>query len=65
LPAVCVLWMTDIFLGYLNRLAPALQVFYLGLPVKLWLGVLILAVLLDGMVRTTVDLLELGWIFAA
>jgi len=65
LPAVCVLWMTDIFLGYLNRLVPALQVFYLGLPVKLWLGVLILVVLLDGLVRTIVDLLELGWIFAA
>lgn len=44
IPIVFILWLTDVILGLLNRLAPSLQVFYLGIPVKMWLGIVVLAV---------------------
>jgi len=44
LPIVFVLWLTDLLLGILNRMAPALQVFYLGIPLKFWLGALMVAI---------------------
>ncbi len=39
IPTVFCLWVTDIVLGILNRTAPTLQVFFLGIPLKMWLGV--------------------------
>ncbi|MCD4652582.1 flagellar biosynthetic protein FliR [bacterium] len=44
LPIVFVLWLADILLGIVNRMAPALQVFYLGIPLKLWIGALMIAI---------------------
>jgi flagellar biosynthesis protein FliR len=46
LPAVSVLWMTDWLLGILNRTAPSLQVFFLGLPLKMWIGVAVTGIVL-------------------
>ncbi len=39
IPTVFCLWITDIVLGILNRTAPSLQVFFLGLPLKMWVGI--------------------------
>lgn len=64
-PIVFILWMIDVFLGYLNRLAPALQVFYLGLPLKLWVGVLLIAVFLDQIIQKITEVLMPGWMFGA
>ncbi|MBN1879813.1 flagellar biosynthetic protein FliR [bacterium] len=39
LPVVFLLWLTDLVLGFCNRFAPALNVFFIGLPAKLWIGI--------------------------
>lgn len=44
-PVVAMLWLVDLILGLFNRLIPALQVFYLGLPLKMWMGLLILSLI--------------------
>lgn len=46
LPVVSVLWMTDWLLGVLNRTAPSLQVFFLGLPLKMWIGIAVTGIAL-------------------
>ncbi len=38
LPIVFILWISDLVLGLLNRIAPSLQVFFIGLPIKMWIG---------------------------
>jgi flagellar biosynthetic protein FliR len=39
LPVMAALFMTDLALGLVGRAAPQVNVFFLGLPVKVWLGV--------------------------
>ena len=38
-PLICVLFLADVALGLLNRVAPALNAFQLGFPVKIFLVV--------------------------
>ncbi|MBN1297429.1 flagellar biosynthetic protein FliR [bacterium] len=57
LPIVFLLWLTDIVLGFINRVAPALQVFYLGLPLKLWLGIGMAALITRRLVPVILDVL--------
>lgn len=56
-PALCVLTLLEVGLGFINRYAPQLNVFTLSMPLKSWLAVLIL-VLTVGSFSTFV----LDWI---
>jgi flagellar biosynthetic protein FliR len=40
-PAMVALLLTDLFFGLINRVAPQINVFFLGLPVKMMMGVLV------------------------
>ena len=40
-PAMIALLLTDLFFGLINRVAPQINVFFLGLPVKMVVGVLV------------------------
>jgi len=42
-PALIGLLLTDLFLGIANRLAPQVQIVFLGMPLKSWVGIALLA----------------------
>ncbi|GIF06066.1 flagellar biosynthetic protein FliR [Actinoplanes siamensis] len=57
-PLICVLFLADVALGLLNRVAPALNAFQLGFPVKIFLLVTLsgLAIaMLPGVLHTLVE----------
>ncbi len=57
-PLICVLFLADVSLGLLNRVAPALNAFQLGFPVKIFLVVTLsgLAIsMLPGILHTLVE----------
>jgi flagellar biosynthetic protein FliR len=57
-PLICVLFLADVALGLLNRVAPALNAFQLGFPVKIFLVVTLsgLAIsMLPGVLHTLVE----------
>ncbi len=41
-PALLAILMADMFLGIANRLAPNVQITFLGMPLKSWLGIMLL-----------------------
>ena len=41
-PALLIIFMTDLFLGISNRLAPQVQITFLGLPLKAFCGLLVI-----------------------
>lgn len=43
-PALIAMLMTDTFLGIINRLAPQVQIYFLGIGLKSWLAVLMVAI---------------------
>lgn len=45
-PAIAATFITDIFLGIANKVAPQIQVFFLGMPLKAMLGILMMFVVL-------------------
>jgi len=45
LPVVGALFMTDLTLGLLAKVAPQINVFFLGLPIKVWVGIFALSLL--------------------
>ena len=45
-PAVAATYITDVFLGIANKVAPNVQVFFLGMPVKAMLGILMMFIVL-------------------
>lgn len=50
-PVILILWTTDWLLGFMNRLVPTLQVFDLGLGLKMWLAILIIGLILNQLVE--------------
>ncbi len=42
-PSLIALLLSDMFLGIANRLAPQVQIVFLGIPVKSWVGIALLA----------------------
>jgi flagellar biosynthetic protein FliR len=46
-PAMIALLLTDLFFGLINRAAPQINVFFLGLPVKMLVGVVVILVSLQ------------------
>lgn len=45
LPVVFVLWLTDILLGICNRFLPGLNVFFIGIPMKIWIGIFLVGIM--------------------
>jgi flagellar biosynthesis protein FliR len=55
-PLVAALFMTDLALGMLARTAPQFNIFVVGVPIKLLVGLVLLAILLHGMLFLFQDL---------
>jgi flagellar biosynthetic protein FliR len=54
LPIIGALFLTDLTLGLLSKVAPQINVFFLGLPIKVWVGIFSLS-LLFGLVTPYLD----------
>lgn len=56
-PAAAATFVTDVFLGIANKVAPQIQVFFLGMPLKAMVGILmvflVFGLLKDEIIRTT------------
>ncbi len=50
-PVIVTLLLTDLFFGLINRAAPQINVFFLNLPVKMWIGILVVALMLPFLVE--------------
>lgn len=50
-PIIITLLLTDLFFGLINRVAPQVNVFFLSLPVKMWIGIFVLMVMLSFLVE--------------
>ncbi len=46
IPIIVTLLLTDLFFGLINRVAPQINVFFLSMPVKMWLGIAVVLVIL-------------------
>jgi flagellar biosynthetic protein FliR len=50
-PIVVTLLLTDLFFGLINRVAPQVNVFFLSMPVKMWIGIFVVALMLPFLVE--------------
>ena len=55
IPAVLALLLTDLFFGLINRVAPQANVFFLSLPVKMAMGIFVIAISLNLIVGRFID----------
>lgn len=55
LPSLIALLLSDIFLGIANRMAPQVQIVFLGMPLKSWVGIALLTVGWSLIVRVMED----------
>ncbi|HPH96552.1 MAG TPA: flagellar biosynthetic protein FliR [Anaerolineaceae bacterium] len=58
MPVLGALLLTDLTLGLLSRVAPQIQVFFLGMPVKIWVGLIGLALAFGYLLPVIRDLLQ-------
>jgi flagellar biosynthetic protein FliR len=57
-PIIITLLLTDLFFGLINRVAPQVNVFFLSMPVKMWIGIFVLAVMMPFLVERFRDYFE-------
>jgi flagellar biosynthetic protein FliR len=50
-PIIITLLITDLFFGLINRAAPQVNVFFLSMPVKMWIGIFVLAAMLPFLIE--------------
>jgi flagellar biosynthetic protein FliR len=50
-PIIITLLLTDLFFGLINRVAPQVNVFFLSMPVKMWIGIFVLVVMMSFLVE--------------
>jgi flagellar biosynthesis protein FliR len=50
-PVIVTLLLTDLFFGLINRVAPQVNVFFLSMPVKMWIGIFVVAVMMPFLVE--------------
>lgn len=62
LPAGLAVLLADVTLGLVNRTAPQVQVFFLGMPLRALLGLAVVALTLDGVVERALLQLQ-SWSF--
>lgn len=60
IPIVVTLLLADLFFGLINRAAPQVNVFFLSMPVKMWLGVFAALLVVPFMVERFGDLFEMS-----
>lgn len=60
-PIIITLLLTDLFFGLINRVAPQVNVFFLSMPVKMWLGIFVVAVMLPFLVERFRDYFDLSY----
>ena len=60
-PIIITLLLTDLFFGLINRVAPQVNVFFLSMPVKMWLGIFVLLVMLPFLIERFRDYFELSY----
>lgn len=54
-PIVVTLLLTDLFFGLINRVTPEINAFFLSLPVKMWLGLFVVVVMLPFLIARMID----------
>lgn len=59
-PVLAALWLTDLALGWVNRLVPQVSVFFVAMPLKALLGVALLALLVGPLLMVLPASLELA-----
>jgi flagellar biosynthesis protein FliR len=60
-PIVITLLLTDLFFGLINRVAPQVNVFFLSMPVKMWIGIFVLAIMLPYLVERFRDYFDMSY----
>ena len=59
-PIIVTLLLADLFFGLINRAAPQVNVFFLSMPVKMWLGIFAAMLVLPFMVERFGELFEMS-----
>lgn len=57
-PVVVTLLLTDLFFGLINRAAPEINTFFMSLPVKMWLGIFVVIVMLPFLIARMTENFE-------
>lgn len=60
IPIIVTLLLTDLFFGLINRAAPQVNVFFLSMPVKMWLGIFAALLMIPFLVERFTDLFEIS-----
>lgn len=60
-PIVVTLLLTDLFFGLINRVAPQINVFFLSMPVKMWVGIFVLLIALPYLVARFIDYFDMSY----
>lgn len=60
-PIVITLLLTDLLFGLINRTAPQINVFFLSMPVKMWIGIFVLLVMLPFLVERFRELFDFSY----
>jgi flagellar biosynthetic protein FliR len=60
-PIIITLLLTDLFFGLVNRVAPQVNVFFLSMPVKMWIGIFVLAVMMPFLVERYRDYFDMSF----
>lgn len=60
-PIIVTLLLTDLFFGLINRVAPQVNVFFLSMPVKMWIGIFVLAVMMPFLVERFRDYFDVSF----
>lgn len=60
-PIVITLLLTDLFFGLINRVAPQVNVFFLSMPVKMWIGIFVLAVMMPFLIERFQTFFDLSY----
>jgi flagellar biosynthetic protein FliR len=60
-PIIITILLTDLFFGLINRAAPQVNVFFLSMPVKMWIGIFVLAVMMPFLVERLRVFLDMSY----
>lgn len=60
-PVVVTLLLTDLFFGLINRVAPQINVFFLSMPVKMWVGIFVVLIMLPYLIARFTDYFDMSY----
>jgi flagellar biosynthetic protein FliR len=60
-PVVVTLLLTDLFFGLINRVAPQINVFFLSMPVKMWVGIFVVLIAVPYLVARFLDYFDMSY----